>query len=222
MTEPAVRPRPAPPAREAMPTVSLVDVTRLFGGRSVVGPVSLRLDAGAVAVVVGANGAGKTTLLRLAAGLLAPSGGTIRREGRAVYLRPGAGARNAVTVRRAVTDVAELTGTPAPATYALVEDVCQLTGLGGLAGARVGELSTGQQARLSAALAVAAAPALACLDEPTAHLDPDGVHHVLAAVRRLADAGAAVLVASHTPQAFADVADAVLALESGVLREPPC
>ena len=221
MTEPAVQPRPAP-ALSAPRAVAVTDATREFDGRRVLGPVTLSLDPGAVAVVTGANGAGKTTLLRLAAGLLTPTSGSVHRAGRAVYLRPGAGGRRAVTVRRAVTDLARLTGARRAELDLLVTDLCQLTGLGELTHRRVGELSTGQHARLTAALAVAATPTLACLDEPTAHLDPSGVADVLAAVRRLTSDGAAVLLASHTPDAFADAAHAVLRIDGGRLREIRC
>ena len=217
MTRPAVQPRPAPLA--APPAVAVTNATREFAGRRVLGPVTLTLEPGALAVVVGANGAGKTTLLRLTAGLLAPTSGTVHRAGRAVYLRPGAGARHAVTVRRAVTDLARLAGVPRAEVDPLVTDLCRLTGLTGLTDRRVGELSAGEHARLSAAVAVAATPSLACLDEPTAHLDPDGVGHVLAAVRELTASGTAVLVASHTPEAFVDVADAVVRIDAGQLRE---
>ena len=202
--------------------MTLLDATRAFAGRRVLGPVTLSLEAATVAVVVGANGAGKTTLLRLAAGLLAPTSGSAHRAGRSVYLRPGAGARHAVTVRRALTDLTRLAGTPAATTGALVDELCELTGIAGLIDHRVGELSAGQHARLTAALAVAAKPSLACLDEPTAHLDPDGVHHVTAAVRRLTANGAAVLLTSHSPDEVGPVADAVLQLRTGHLSEIRC
>lgn len=196
-------------------TLALAESTRSFAGRRVLGPLTMALDTGVLAVVCGPNGAGKTTLLRVAAGLLSPTSGARVCTGPALYLRPGAGARQALTVRQALRHTAALTGTPA----ATVDEACQLTGLHALRDQHVGELSDGQRARLTVVLAVAAAPALACLDEPTAHLDPAGVGQVRAVVRLLTDRGTTVLLTSHSPGDFRDRADATLALDEGSLRE---
>lgn len=220
MTEPAAV-LPAPPHFSAVlppATLALTGVTRAFGGRLVLGPVHLTLDTGVLAVLTGANGAGKTTLLRIAAGRLAPSAGTRVCAGRAVYLRPGGGARAALTVGQAFAHTAALTGSP----QATVTAAAAASGLTALIDRRVGELSAGQQARLSAALAVAASPALACLDEPTAHLDEDSVGRVRETLGLLLAAGTTVLAASHNPDHVADLADAVLRLDAGLLTVAAC
>lgn len=203
----------APPA--AAVTLALTGLIRDFADRRVLGPVDLRLDSGVLAVVGGPNGAGKTTLLRIAAGLLACSGGTRVCTGRAVYSRPGAGARHRLRVGQVLAQTAALAGTGADA----LGEVCAAAELGELTGRRVGELSSGQRTRLSVALAAATGPALACLDEPTAHLDPAGVTRVRGVVRLLLAGGAAVLLVSHSPEQFADLAHGVLRLENGQLRE---
>lgn len=199
-------------------TVALTEVTREFAGRHVLGPVDLRLDAGVLAVIGGLNGAGKTTLLRIAAGLLPASTGHRMCAGRAVYLRPGGGARHPLTVAQVLAQTAALTGTAAD----VLTRVTAVAGVDELAERRVNELSAGQHARLTVALAAAASPRLACLDEPTAQLDPNGVEHVRAAVEVLRDAGTSVLLVSHSPQQFADLADALLRLDGGLLREVRC
>lgn len=219
MTKPTATMPTAPPpplASSVAPAVTLTlrEVTRGFAGRRVLGPLTLALDAGALAVIRGPNGAGKTTLLRVAAGLLTPTSGARACDGRAVYLRPGAGARHAQTVRQALRQTAALAGSAAD-----VAEACRLAGLTSLTDRRVGELSAGQQARLTVALALVAAPALACLDEPAAHLDPEGVEHVRAVVTQLTARGTSVLLTSHTPGQFAD---ATLTLDAGLLRESAC
>jgi len=208
-----------PVERPANVTLTLTGVTRAFGGRRVLGPLDLSLDGGALAVIYGVNGAGKTTLLRVAAGLLTPSGGTRVCPGRAVYLRPGGGARRAMTVEQALRHTAALCGTRADS----AAKTCRLVGLtGALSDRPVGELSAGQHARLAVALALVARPVLACLDEPTAHLDADGVEHVRAALRLLIARGTSVLLASHSPQEFGTLTDARLHLHAGLLWEPSC
>lgn len=193
-------------------------VTRSFAERRVLAPVTLTLDAGSLAVIAGPNGAGKTTLLRVAAGLLAPTSGTRWCAGRAVYLRPGAGARRGLTVRSALSHTAALGGNVDTDT----DELCRLAGLARLAGRRVGELSSGQRARLAVALAVACAPVVACLDEPTAHVDADGVSAVRTLLRRLISEGTAMLVSTHAPGQLADLADATLTLVGGELRVVDC
>jgi ABC-type multidrug transport system ATPase subunit len=161
-------------------------------------------------VLTGPNGSGKTTLLRLAAGLLRPTAGLRACTGRALYVRGGGGLRSAQTVRDAVATTAALAGHRTTAAAAL-----GLLGLEALAGRRVGTLSAGERVRAALAAAVACAPALLCLDEPTAVLDEHGLAdlvEVLAAVRA---GGAAVLVATHQPEPLLAAADARLAIRDG-------
>lgn len=214
----APQPAPEPAVTPGSATLTLTGTTRDFADRRVLGPIDLRVDPGVLAVIGGANGAGKTTLLRVAAGLLAPTDGTRTCTGRAVYVRPGAGARHPLTVGRALTQTAMLTGTGA----GVLAHAVSVAGLTELTQRRVSDLSAGQHARLSMALAVATSPRLACLDEPTAHLDPSGVEQVRAVVGLLLQRGTSVLLVSHSPEQFANTADAVLRLEHGRLRETGC
>lgn len=208
-------PRAAEPlARTAL---LLRGVSRHFGGRRVLGPVDLELEPGAVCLVEGANGAGKTTLLRVSAGLLAPTFGTVETAQPALYLAAGRGARPEEPVGRALGWVADLrprVGMPAQAAL-------ELTGLVDRIGVRVGALSSGLQARLSLALALVAGPALACLDEPTAHLDAAGTEQAAAAIEALAGAGCAVLVAAPEPRDLLALADARVRLDGGVAEVVP-
>lgn len=214
---------PAPTLTAAAPsatpvTLALTALTRDFAHRRVLGPVDLRLDAGVLAVVGGPNGAGKSTLLRIAAGLLAPSGGIRACAGRAVYSRPGAGARHGLRVGQVLAQTAALAGTAPDA----IGQARAAAGLEGLPDQRVDELSSGQRARLSLALVAVSGPSLACLDEPTAHLDPPGVEQVRAVVRLLTAGGTTVLLVSHSPDQFTELAHAVLRLENGLLRDARC
>jgi ABC-type multidrug transport system ATPase subunit len=191
-------------------------VARSFAGRRVLGPVSLELHQGGVCLVEGANGSGKTTLLRVAAGLLAPTGGTRQAGGGCVYLRPGAGARVGQSVRQALG----FAGRMSPGPGMPVGQALAYVGLDGLGAARVAGLSSGQRARLAVAVALVACPPLVCLDEPTAHLDDDGAARVRAAVGWLADAGVGVLLATHQPDALTGLADGRLRLAGGVVAPP--
>lgn len=197
--------------------VRLRGVSRHFGGRRALGPVDLELEPGAVCLVEGANGAGKTTLLRVAAGLLPPTSGAIEASAPALYVAAGGGARPEQTVAQALTWVASVR----PGAGMPVQAALELAGLGARADVRVGALSSGQRSRLSLALALVAGPALACLDEPTAHLDGAGVGHAAAAVEALTGAGCAVLVAAPQPGDLLALADARVCLDDGVAAVVP-
>lgn len=191
--------------------LTLQGAGRLYGATLALAPVTLRLEEGSVCVVTGANGSGKTTLLRIAAGVTAPTRGTRTADVPALYLRSGDGARSGQTVRQAVAFAAALGG------VGDAEQIIREVGLGPLSQHRSSALSSGLRARLTFAVALACRPALVCLDEPTAHLDPEGAVLAGVVVARLADVGAAVLVATHDRDFLIERADARLCLERGHL-----
>lgn len=193
------------------PPLALDGVTRTYGSTLALAPLSLTVHPGSLCLVTGANGSGKTTLLRLAAGVLAPTGGERRAARPACYLRAGDGARSPQRVSEAVGFAAALGGGD-------VSTALSSTGLEALESRRARELSAGQRARLTLAVALACRPALACLDEPTAHLDADGVSCALEVLAGLADGGAAVLVATHDAESLLGHADGVLRLRDGYLE----
>jgi ABC-type multidrug transport system ATPase subunit len=195
------------------PVLRLAAVTRVHGGRPVWAPLDLVLQPGTLTVVTGPNGAGKTTLLRVAAGLTAPSSGERECAGTALYVRGGAGLRSAQTVRDAVLGTAALVGRRDAVPAAL-----GLLGLAALAGRRVGTLSAGERVRAALAAAVACAPALLCLDEPTAALDEAALADLVIVLEAMRTAGTALLVATHQPDPLLLVADAHLVLGQGRVR----
>jgi putative ABC transport system ATP-binding protein len=80
------------------------------------------------------------------------------------------------------------------------------------------ELSGGEQQRVALARALVKAPALLVADEPTAQLDTETARGIMAVIREAASSGTAVLLATHDTAAT-ELADRVLTMEDGVLRE---
>lgn len=189
-TTPSTRPVVAASGADEACALTLRACHRSFGAVLALTPVSVQVHRGAVCTVTGPNGSGKTTLLRIAAGLLRPSGGLRTGSGPALYAAAGDGARGSQTVAQAVRFAAALGGGNA-------EEAVELADLSGLQASTVGSLSAGQRARVTLAIIVAGSPAIACLDEPDAHLDVDGRSCASRVVDHLADRGAAVLVATH-------------------------
>jgi energy-coupling factor transport system ATP-binding protein len=174
------------------------------------GPVLLRgvdltLAPGERVALLGRNGAGKSTLLRHAAGLMTPTRGTVRADGRVALLMQNP---TDYLVHERVADEA-----PAAALAAV-----------GLAGAAFAdrhprELSGGEKQRLALAVVLGdldrdSPPAVLCLDEPTRGMDRD---HKRSLTTLLQGIGGAVLVATHDTEFAASLAQRVLLLADGGL-----
>lgn len=138
-----------------------------FGSKVALEPTNLRMATGTAVLISGGNGAGKTTLLQVVAGSMRPSGGRRLLRGRGLYLASGDGGRAVQTVGEAVEWAAGIVGGAA-------QEAIDMAGCKSFAEANVADVSRGQRARLSLAVAVAVAPAVLCLDEPAAHLDEEG------------------------------------------------
>lgn len=188
------------------PVVDLADVVALVGRFPALAGISLRVDPGEVVLLEGPNGAGKTTLLRLCAGLVRPESGRasvlgvdLGLEHRSV--RPHVGLLGHETGLYDDLTVVENVSFWARAVRAGEDEVgaaLEHLGLSGrLGGVEVRRLSAGQRRRTALATMLVRRPQLWLLDEPHAALDRSGRELVDDLVRRAADSGATVLLASH-------------------------
>jgi putative ABC transport system ATP-binding protein len=203
-------------------------VTIALGGRQILGGVDLRVEAGQLVSVSGPSGSGKTTLLSVAGGLIEPDAGSAAFEGRPVWtgdgdprpdvafilqvygLVPILSAREnvAIALRSRGVSPVEADERADRALAALrVED---------LADRLVEELSGGQMQRVAGARGLVVEADLLLADEPTSELDEVNRDHVLIHLRRAADQGAAVVVATHDP-AVVDACDHDVHLVDGVV-----
>ncbi|WP_368641900.1 ABC transporter ATP-binding protein [Castellaniella ginsengisoli] len=190
--------------------------------------LSLSLEAGQIACLLGASGCGKTSVLRAIAGFEPLDGGSIRLDGR---LLSGEGVRIEPEHRRVGMmfqdyalfphlDVAANVGfglrrLDAAERNRRVRALLNLVGLTGQEARRPHELSGGQQQRVALARALAPEPELLLLDEPFSNLDVDARERLAFELRDLLKAaGRTALVVTHNQaEAFA-VADRI-----GILRE---
>jgi ABC-2 type transport system ATP-binding protein len=180
---------------------------------------TLCIPPGRVAGLVGPNGADKTTLLHLAAGLLAPTSGTIEVLGAGPAAGPAQLARvgfvaqdSPVYARRTVADHLRLGGWLNPGwDQALAGRRVERLGLD--PAQRAGKLSGGQRAQLALTLALAKRPELLILDEPVARLDPLARHEFLRSLREdVAGQEASVVLSSHLIADLESVCDYLIVL----------
>jgi iron complex transport system ATP-binding protein len=187
--------------------------------------------------IIGPNGAGKTTLLRLLAGLLAPTRGEVRIEGRSMAelprrevarkvammfqtMPPLSGFRVREIVAMGRYPHAGLWDGPSEQDGNAIEAALDAAGIRDLAARKHQELSGGEQQLVQLARALAQAPSVLLMDEPTANLDVRHRHVVGERVRALARGGLAVVVATHDLNAVRRVCDrAAILFEGKVVAE---
>jgi ABC-2 type transport system ATP-binding protein len=205
--------------------LSATHLTRRFNGRVAVHDVSFELGGGEILALLGPNGAGKTTTLRMLAGLIAPTSGEVRIEGRTVSARnasPGRarvglltespGLWDRLTVRENLITYAKLYGLAPPAQA--VDAQLERFDLGPRAGDLTARLSKGLRQRVALARTLLHDPSVVLLDEPTSGLDPESAHDVRALMRELRQRGRAVLVSSHNLHEVERLADRVAILRT--------
>jgi branched-chain amino acid transport system ATP-binding protein len=220
-------------------------LSKCYGGLRVLNGVNLSAEAGRVTALIGPNGAGKTTLFRCLAGALTADSGRVLLAGRDVTRLP-ADARSrrglvptyqvgsvfqTLTVRENLLVAAEnrhrlsplraFSGPFAHASSQRVEDICDQLGLHDVAGSPAGELPTGTLRLVELARAIVADPLVLLLDEPVSGLDRRQAAAVGQLLRRLAEAGKAVLLIEHDPNFVRTVADEVLEIANGTVHPVP-
>ena len=196
------------------------NVSKRRGDDTVLQGVSFVAPAGQITGVIGPNGAGKSTAFRIALGLVAPDSGTVTfgrnsiacvdRRNIGVLLEPSAHPGMQVESQLAIR--AKRVGLPKSS----VTQVLRLLKITAIRHRRIGKLSLGQRQRVALATALIGQPRLLILDEPANGLDPDGMLWLNNYLRARANAGATVLISSHSLAELDRVVDSVVVLDRTV------
>ncbi|GGO88548.1 hemin import ATP-binding protein HmuV [Marinobacterium nitratireducens] len=200
-------------------------------GRQVLHGLDLELAAGTLTVVLGPNGAGKSTLLQLLSGLESPTSGAVRLDGEALHgwSEPQRARQLAVMTQDqpldfpfSVEEVVRLGAWPLGLSPQQEADHgrrwLQRLDLAQLAGRNYLQLSGGERQRVQLARVLAQCgeqSRVLLLDEPVSAMDLRHQHLCLRQLRRLADAGMAVLLILHDLALAAQYGDRVLLLKDG-------
>ncbi len=195
--------------------------------------VSMSVQQGEFAAVVGSSGSGKSTLLHMLGGLDYPTEGQVFVDGReifkldetqlAIFRRRNIGFvfqnYNLVPVLNVYENIVlpvELDGEKPDRDY--IEEVMQTLGIGEKRRSLPNQLSGGQQQRVAIARALAAKPAILLADEPTGNLDSRASQEVLGLLRLTGERYSQTIVMITHNEELAQLCDRIVRIEDGKIR----
>lgn len=183
-------------------------------GQRLLKEISLAITKAEITIILGHNGAGKTLLMRTLHGLIAPSKGQIeappRSSQKMVFQKP-------VMLRRSASNHFDFLCPRLPQNVKY--EWFEKAGLSGQFHTPARLLSGGEQQKLALIGALASTPKLLFLDEPTANLDFEATAFVEDILSWSKAQGTTIIMASHNRAQAERLADTVLLMESGQLRE---
>ena len=216
-----------------MTRLTLDQLTKVYDAGKLPAVCALTLDVeeGELLVLLGPSGCGKSTTLRLIAGLLMPTSGDIRFDGRSVLdLAPEK--RGAVmvfqehalfpflTVGDNIAFGLKLQNLDRPTIQQRIDEALKSVQLDGHEKRWPDQLSGGQRQRVALARALAIRPNVLLLDEPFSNLEPDLRHELRAMVRNLVrEAGITTLLVTHDQEEAAAIADRIALIFDGRLHQ---
>ncbi|MCY6381809.1 ATP-binding cassette domain-containing protein [Hoeflea prorocentri] len=225
----SVQPAASVTASGTQPALELRGLSKSFAGVKALSDVSFALKRGETLSLIGPNGSGKTTLVNLVTGVIRPDAGAVYLNGEAITGDvPHLVARRGIArtfqnirlfetmsvadnVRLAALDVAD---DPRSRAFELLAEL----GLSDVAQTPAGELSYGRRRRVEIARAVALAPSVLLLDEPTAGMNETESADLADIITRLkARFGLSLLVIEHDQAFVRNLSDRVLVLNQGEL-----
>ncbi len=214
-----------------MATLRTHDLTKSYGGRTVVRGVSLEIASGEVIGLLGPNGAGKTTTFSMVVGLTAPETGRVLLDGNDVtddpmyirarkgigYLPQEASIFRGLTVEQNILAILETLDLNAAARRTRLRELLSELGLTPLAKAPAYTLSGGERRRVEITRALVISPKFMLLDEPFAGIDPIAVTDIQKIIFHLKSRGIGVLITDHNVRETLKITDRAYIVHDGVI-----
>ena len=214
-----------------MATLQTHDLTKAYGGRTVVRGVSLDVSSGEVVGLLGPNGAGKTTTFYMTVGLTAPDSGRVTLDGADVtddpmYIRARKGIGylpqepsifRGLTVEQNVMAILETLDLTANARRERSRELLAELNLTHLSGSPAYTLSGGERRRAEITRALVISPKFILLDEPFAGIDPIAVTDIQKIIFHLKERGIGVLITDHNVRETLRITDRAYIVHDGVI-----
>jgi lipopolysaccharide export system ATP-binding protein len=216
---------------DRMATLRTVELTKSYGGRTVVRGVSLDVASGEVVGLLGPNGAGKTTTFYMTVGLTAPDSGRVVLDGTDVtgdpmyirarkgigYLPQEASIFRGLTVEQNILAILETLGLDAAGRRDRLRQLLAELNLTPLAAAPAYTLSGGERRRVEITRALVVSPLFILLDEPFAGIDPIAVADIQKIIFHLKERGIGVLITDHNVRETLRITDRAYIVHDGVI-----
>lgn len=218
-----------------MNTLATIDVSKSYGGRTVVDRVSIEVHAGEVVGLLGPNGAGKTTTFYMFVGLVGPDSGAVTLNGKLItrdpmYVRARLGVGylpqepsifRKLTVEENVMAILETIPELARTDRERrLEELLGELGLLHLRKSLASSLSGGERRRVEITRALARSPMFILLDEPFAGIDPLAIRDIQLIIERLKHKGIGVLITDHNVRETLGICNrAYILIDGKVLEE---
>jgi lipopolysaccharide export system ATP-binding protein len=214
-----------------MATLRTQDLTKSYGGRTVVRGVNLDIRSGEVVGLLGPNGAGKTTTFSMVVGLTAPDSGRVLLDGHDVtedpmYIRARKGIGylpqepsifRGLTVEQNILAILETIATNGVDRRTRLRDLLGELGLTPLAKSPAYTLSGGERRRVEITRALVISPMFMLLDEPFAGIDPIAVTDIQQIIFHLKSRGIGVLITDHNVRETLRITDRAYIVHDGVI-----
>jgi lipopolysaccharide export system ATP-binding protein len=214
-----------------MATLQASDLTKSYGGRTVVRGVNLDIASGEVVGLLGPNGAGKTTTFSMVVGLISPDSGRVQLDGRDVtgdpmyvrarkgigYLPQEASIFRGLTVEQNINAILETIGLNGAARRARLKELLAELALTPLAKSPAYTLSGGERRRVEITRALVISPKFMLLDEPFAGIDPIAVSDIQKIIFHLKARGIGVLITDHNVRETLRITDRAYIVHDGVI-----
>ena len=214
-----------------MATLSTTDLTKSFGGRTVVRGVNIEIASGEVVGLLGPNGAGKTTTFSMVVGLVSPDSGRVLLDGHDVtddpmyirarkgigYLPQEASIFRGLTVEQNILAILETLGLDGATRRARLRELLAELSLTPLARSPAYTLSGGERRRVEITRALVVSPMFMLLDEPFAGIDPIAVTDIQKIIFHLKSRGIGVLVTDHNVRETLRITDRAYIVHDGVI-----
>ncbi|HAK56355.1 MAG: LPS export ABC transporter ATP-binding protein [Vicinamibacterales bacterium] len=212
-----------------MATLQATNLTKSYGGRTVVRGVSLEVTSGEVVGLLGPNGAGKTTTFYLVVGLTAPETGKVTLDGEdithdAMYIRARKGLGylpqepsifRGLTVEQNILAILETLDLGRGERRARARELLAELNLTPLAKSRAYTLSGGERRRVEITRALVVSPSFVLLDEPFAGIDPIAVTDIQNIIFHLKERGIGVLITDHNVRETLRITDRAYIVHDG-------
>lgn len=165
--------------------IEIKKLSKSYPGRVALNEISFSVKKGSVHGFLGPNGAGKSTTMKILSGLIPPTDGEFKVNGKVGFLPEHPPLYSNMSVRDYLVFVQSIYSTEESKNLAAVESVIQKTGLSQVSERLIGNLSKGYQQRVGIAQALVHSPEIIILDEPTVGLDPSAINEIRELIKEL-------------------------------------